>query len=376
MLFDRPSSRRRFLAGTAIGAATLASGGSATTAFAQDIVSGTPDFSEAHQLSRYDPTVPPPSPGVYDLGDVQRLDAHFQSDGHRLAAHVYLPPAAARSAGRMPGIVIDAPGTSVKEITVPVYAIRLARAGYVVVSFDRRGFGASEGAVRQQMDPPQNIRDVRNATTYLLSRGDVDPERIAILGICMGGGHTIQAAAFDRRYRAVATLAGHYTNLRMAREGGDHVEWVASVRRRNDQRLADLRAGRPLTNRAFAPEGAPAGSAHAIMPEAFNFYESRQRLVGPSWRNEMTYETQENMLSFDSVPYAGLIAPTPLLVIHGTIDPLSPGKYAQAVFDQADDPKRIVWIETTNHSQLYDLEPYVSRASDEILRWFDTHVRG
>jgi hypothetical protein len=44
-----------------------------------------------------------------------------------------------------------------------------SRAGYVVVSFDRRGFGASEGAVRQQMDPPLNIRDVRNATTYLLS---------------------------------------------------------------------------------------------------------------------------------------------------------------------------------------------------------------
>ncbi|WP_423605274.1 alpha/beta hydrolase [Sphingomonas sp. MS122] len=375
MPFDRPSSRRGFLAGAATGAVTLAAGRPGAPASAQDIVSGTPDFSEAHQLSRYDPTVPPPSPGVYDLGDVQRLDAHFPSDGHRLAAHVYLPPAAARAAGRMPGIVIDAPGTSVKEITVPVYAIRLARAGYVVVSFDRRGFGASEGPVRQQMDPPQNIRDVRNATTYLLSREDVDPERIAILGICMGGGHTIQAAAFDRRYRAVATLAGHYTNLRMAREGRAHADWIALVRRRNDERLADLRAGRPLALRAFASEGSAPGSAHAIMPEAVNFYESRQRLVGPRWRNEMTYETQENMLSFDSVPFAGLIAPTPLLIIHGTIDPLSPGKYAQAVFDEAGDPRRIVWIETTNHSQLYDLEPYISRASEEIVRWFDRHVR-
>jgi hypothetical protein len=47
----------------------------------------------------YDPTVPPPSPGVYDLGDVTRHDVFFPSDGFRMAGHLYLP----RSGWYVPG---------------------------------------------------------------------------------------------------------------------------------------------------------------------------------------------------------------------------------------------------------------------------------
>jgi predicted alpha/beta hydrolase len=72
---------------------------------------------------------------------------------------------------------------SIKEITVPVYAIRLAQAGHVVLTFDRRGWGDSEGRVRQHMNPPDNVRDIRNATTYLLTRVDVDPARVAGVGV-------------------------------------------------------------------------------------------------------------------------------------------------------------------------------------------------
>lgn len=322
----------------------------------------------------YDPSVPPPSPGVYDLGEVKRLDVTFPSDGQRLAGHVYVPPIPPEEGTRWPAVVIDAPGTSVKEITVPVYAIRLANAGYLVLGFDRRGFGASEGSVRQQMDPPLNIRDIRNATTYLLSRADVDATRAGGLGICMGGGHMIQAAAFDRRYAAVATIAGHYTVLRMMRDGMSHKEWIAAVRKVNRERLQDFTAGKLLSNRNFAPAYAPSNSAHAIMPEAHDFYTSRQRLVGPGWRNEMTYETLDNMLSFDSIPFAGLISPTPLLVVHGTVDDLSPRRYAQAAYDEAGQPKRLVLVQTTNHSQLYDIEPYVTQAARELVGWFDTHL--
>jgi hypothetical protein len=52
---------------------------------------------------RYDPTLPPPSPGVYDLGDVTRLDVPFPSDGFRLAGHLYLPPPRPAPAGATVG---------------------------------------------------------------------------------------------------------------------------------------------------------------------------------------------------------------------------------------------------------------------------------
>ncbi|MGH9211712.1 MAG: protein kinase domain-containing protein [Acidimicrobiales bacterium] len=89
-----------------------------------------------------------------------RLDVSFPSDGLQLAGHLYLPPTPPRRGdGRRPGVVLDGPMPSVKEMTVPVYGIRLARAGYVVFTFDRRGFGASEGTVRQHFNPPDLVRD-------------------------------------------------------------------------------------------------------------------------------------------------------------------------------------------------------------------------
>lgn len=87
------------------------------------------EVSRSGDLSGYDPTVPPPSPGVYDLGDVTRLDVSFPSDGFRLSGHLYVPPTPPPSGRRRPAVVLDSPMMSIKEMTVPVYAIRLARAG-------------------------------------------------------------------------------------------------------------------------------------------------------------------------------------------------------------------------------------------------------
>ena len=331
-----------------------------------------PDLSQAYQEAHYDPTVLPPSGGVYDLGDVRRHEVEIPSDGLVLAGHVYLPPTWQQGVAH-PTVVVDAPGSSVKEITVPVCAIRMARRGYVVVAFDRRGYGASEG-VPQQMDPPNDIRDIRNVTTFALDRPDVDARRLGLLGICMGGGLVVQAAAFDRRYGAVAAVAGHFTVTQMTRDAMPTEDWRAALHAQSQELLADLRAGDPRRGRANAAPADPPESAISVSPEAYDFYTSRQALVGPRWRNEMTYETLLNLAAFDSIPYAALVSATPLLIVHGTIDPLSPGRYAQATYDRASAPKRLVWVETTNHSQLYDREPYITQATDELLAWFAAHL--
>ena len=45
---------------------------------------------------------------------------------------------------RTPALVMVGPFSSVKEQTLPHYAERLAEHGYTVLTFDSRGFGASE----------------------------------------------------------------------------------------------------------------------------------------------------------------------------------------------------------------------------------------
>jgi dienelactone hydrolase len=79
----------------------------------------------------------------------------------------------------------------------------LARHGYGVLVFDRRGEGESEG------DPNvfgwDGARDVHAALAYLRSRRDVDPTRVGGIGLSVGGEVLIQAAAESRTLRAIVT---------------------------------------------------------------------------------------------------------------------------------------------------------------------------
>lgn len=61
--------------------------------------------------------------------------------------------------------------------------------------------------------------------------------------------------------------------------------------------------------------------------------------------------------------------PPHALVVHGTVDPYMPPRYAQQVYDTAGDPETMVWIETTNHIQIYDIEPVVGQATTALIDW-------
>src|SRR6185312_9486719 len=73
------------------------------------------------------------------------------------------------------------------------HARMLARHGYGVLLFDRRGEGASDGD--GNMFGWGGDRDVLAAVEYLRSRPDVDPRRIGGIGLSVGGELMLQAAA-------------------------------------------------------------------------------------------------------------------------------------------------------------------------------------
>ena len=102
------------------------------------------------------------------------------------------------------------PVSSVKEQTLPHYGERFADAGFTVLAFDPRGFGESEGDPRFHYDPWLIVSDFVNAAAHLMARDDVDAERVAAVGVCMGGGFAVATAARERRLAACASIAGGY----------------------------------------------------------------------------------------------------------------------------------------------------------------------
>ena len=78
----------------------------------------------------------------------------------------------------------------------------LASQGFGVLVYDLRGHGESEGEVASY--GWRDIDDVKGAIDYLLTRPDVDPQRIGIFGFSVGGQAALGAAARYSSLKAVA----------------------------------------------------------------------------------------------------------------------------------------------------------------------------
>lgn len=304
----------------------------------------------------------------------RRQQIGFTSRGLRLAGHLYRPPSAG-SGDRTAGVVMCGPFSSVKEQTLPHYAERLADAGYTVLTFDPASFGESEGEPRSHADPNLVIDDYANAVGYMLTRTDVDPNSIAVVGVCMGGGYAVSVGARDKRVKAVVSVAGGF-NIGGTFQQAFGVEGFADYYRKVNDLVQEQRQ---TGETAYIPTVAAALTEEilvAAMPieEAKNYYERTSETDAPNWSPVMTAASLEPYFTYNSVVHAPLVAPTPLMIIHGTTDAALLPEYAQAVYDAAIGTKELVWIETHNHIELYDQDPYVSEAVQHIVRWLDTHL--
>ena len=132
---------------------------------------------------------PKPEPSPYRPEDYANLpleDVHFQSrDGLKLVGW-FVP-------GKSSATIVLAHGRGgYKDWRLPD-ADYLYRAGFSVLLFDFRYSGESEGDAETL--GAKESWDIQSAVDYLMTRRDVDPERIGVQGGSMGAAAAILAAA-------------------------------------------------------------------------------------------------------------------------------------------------------------------------------------
>ncbi len=271
-------------------------------------------------------------------------------------------------------MVLCGPISAVKEQVVSIYAQKLADLGYLAITFDPRYFGESGGEPRYYYDPANVIADFHSAVRYAFSRSDVDPERVAALGVCMGGGYAVSLGAREKRLKAICAVAGGY-DIGATFQQMQGVDGFADFQAQLNRKIQEqFRTGQT----AYIPTIARSTDTLAAMPnaEAYSFYDRTSKAYAPNWSPDFAAMSLEPYLAYTAVDQAPLVAPVPIQFIHGTLDVFLLPQYAQDAYDNAQGTKELVWIETNNHIELYDQDPSVSNAVEHIDRWLSAHVKG
>jgi len=287
------------------------------------------------------------------------------ADGVTLVGDLRVPPLD----GRAPGLVFTGPFAGVRDQVTGSYAERLAAAGYVTLAFDHRNFGESAGQPRRHEDPQGKLADLRAAVSFLRARPEVDPGRIGAIGICLGGGYALRFAAFDPRVKVFAGIAGGYNTPYAMRSGMG----PAGYR----QALASFTAAAEEHDQGGEVQYIPAVAAEgeAAMPgeEPFAYY-GTGRGASAHWENSVTRASIRELITVDNMAGADFLSPTPGLIVHGVEDAYCSPDGAREAYERMSEPKRIVWLDATLHTDLYDNEPYVTQAVEAVTAFLTEYL--
>jgi uncharacterized protein len=296
-----------------------------------------------------------------------RSDVQFNADGVSLHGWLYLPDGRTTPA---PAVVMAHGFSAVKEMYLDRFAEVFAAAGIAALVFDHRGFGASGGTPRQEVDPWAQIRDYRHAITYASTLATIDATRIGAWGSSFSGGHAVVVGAIDRRVKCVVSqaplMSGGRNIRRLVR-----ADFMAPMQAMFDADRASRFAGNAPAMIPVVSEN-PLGPCALPTADSWAWFSETQRARAPAWRNEVTLRSVEMLTEYEPCEYIARVSPTPLLMIVASGDHVAVADEAFAAYANAREPKAIEVIEGGH------FDPYVARfdqSSAAARDWFVKYLQ-
>ncbi|MDH2432469.1 alpha/beta hydrolase [Pokkaliibacter sp. MBI-7] len=289
--------------------------------------------------------------------------------GITLAGDLYSPK---NANGKLAALAVGGPFGAVKEQSSGLYAQTMAERGFITLAFDASYTGESGGQPRNVASPDINTEDFSAAVDFLGLQPDVDRERIGIIGICGWGGMALNAAAVDKRIKAVVASTMYDMTRVMSKGYNDSVtleQRTQALEHMSRQRWADAESGAPAYQ---PPYNVLKGGEPQFMVDYHDYYMTKrgyhERAVnsGNSW-------SQTTPLSFMNMPilsYIKEISPRPLLLIHG--EKAHSRYFSETAYAAAAEPKELMIIPGAVHTDLYDRVEVIP--FDKLVSFFNQHL--
>jgi fermentation-respiration switch protein FrsA (DUF1100 family) len=293
--------------------------------------------------------------------------------GITLAGDLYIP----KNHGNepLPALAVSGPFGAVKEQSSGLYAQNMAERGFVALAFDPSYTGESGGEPRHVASPDINTEDFSAAIDFLGTQKNIDRNKIGIIGICGFGGFALNAAAVDKRVKAVA-VASMYDMSRVNSKGYFDAmtpeQRAEMLEQLGEQRWQDARNGTP----ALAPKGLPneiVGDEPQFVKDYFAYYKTK-RGFHPRSVNSNGSWTATNVLSFMNMPiltYISEISPRPILIIAG--ENAHSRYFSEDAFKAASKPKELMIIPDVVHVDLYDRADVIP--FDKLVSFFNNNLK-
>ena len=309
----------------------------------------------AAQSMKYPPLPPFHVP---DTVIVRHVDIY--SEGTRMSGQFYSDK---KYAGKKLPTIIMAHGWGGVASELVREAVPFAQAGYLVLTFDYRGWGPSDSRlvltqksepsgvkdyrfsaevqeVREEVGPLNMVTDWQNALAFAVGDAQCDPNRIGLWGSSLSGGLVVSVAERDPRVKVVhsqvAALDGRWVLSSQMRD----TTYSQSTQRAEQDTPYPLPGKEKLLNL----EGAP---------------------------------ILEQFASWFPVEYIDHIPNVPIQFVLAGADGLVDNKAnGLRAYDLAKGPKNLVVIPGIEHFGIYNSLPARDQARDLAIAWYDRYLKG
>ena len=286
----------------------------------------------------------------------------FYSEGVKLDGDLYYPDDL-KNGERRAGVVLCHGYTGVKDLYLPDNARVLNEAGYMVMTFDYKGWGASDGA-RTRLAPYSRVVDVQAAMTFLGIQPEVNDECLGIYGTSYGCATVVWAAAHDERVKCTVGVVGMGHGGRWMRSVRRPDEWIDLLevsKKDREQRVQTGKSGMAARDEILLPDRQSAALASAARAE------------NPNALSELPIEYIDETLQFHPEWVVDKISPRPLLLIAGGDDRLVPPEDCESLFEKAGEPKKMVTLPGVGHYEVY-VPPAFDAVMKETVAWFEKYL--